>query len=114
MVKRSIVAVITAVTGSRIVIGTEELHHSKIKHFRLVPTDIVLELVTRILKDPTHIYVEQEVHFYHLFYRLEDKRYLVVVIKEVENEWFFSSIYSTGEKIRHKHKKLKRLKHEKS
>jgi len=49
-------------------------------------------------------------HIYHLFYRLETGRFLVVVVKRKEEGSYFSSIYTTGNTIRNKHKKLKKVK----
>jgi hypothetical protein len=46
-------AIITAITGDRIVIGEEELEHAIKEHFSMLPVDILLELIERILKDPT-------------------------------------------------------------
>ena len=42
---RKIAAIITAVTGDRIVIGEDELRHAMEEHFSMLPTDILLELI---------------------------------------------------------------------
>jgi hypothetical protein len=56
---RKVAAIITAITGDRIVIGEEELEHTIKEHFSMLPVDILLEPIERILKDPTRIF-EQE------------------------------------------------------
>ena len=54
--KRKIITVITALTGDRVVVGAIELAHAIDDHFSVFPQDIVLELLERVLKDPTEIY----------------------------------------------------------
>lgn len=93
----------------RVVVGELEFLHAK-KHFPMLPDDMLLELIERVLKDPTKIFEEQEPHQYFLFYRLDSGQYLVVVIKKIESGNYFSTIYSTGNSIRSKHKKLKEVK----
>lgn len=107
---RKIVAVITAVTGDRIVVGEEELRHATEEHFSMLPTDILLELIERILKDPTKIFEQVKLNQYHLFYRLDNRRYLVVIVKKTPTGNYFSSMYSTGSTIRNSHKDLKEVK----
>ncbi len=106
---RRVVTVITAITKDRIVVGELEFLHAK-KHFPMLPDDMLLELIERVLKDPTKIYEEQKPHQYLLFYRLDNGQYLVVVIKKIESGNYFSTMYSTGDEIRPKHKKLKEVK----
>lgn len=53
---RRVAAVITAITGERVIIGEAELNHAKQEHFSMLPRDILLELIERILKDPTKIF----------------------------------------------------------
>lgn len=107
---RAIAAVMTAITGDRVVIGEAELNHAKEEHFQMLPTDILLELIERILKDPTKIFEQKKLHQYHLFYRLDNQRYLVVVIKKTDAGNYFSSMYSTGNFIRNSHKDLIEIK----
>lgn len=107
---RRVAAVITAITGDRIVVGEAELNHAKSEHFQILPTDILLELIERILKDPTKIFEETKLHQYHIFYRLDNRRYLVVIIKKAPTGNYFSSMYSTGNSIRNSHKNLKEIK----
>ncbi|MEI6242974.1 MAG: PBECR2 nuclease fold domain-containing protein [Chlamydiota bacterium] len=107
---RKIVTVITAITGDRIVIGEEEFNHAKEDHFSILPTDILLELIERILKDPTKIFEQKKLHLYHLFYRLDNGKYLVVIVKKADTGNYFSSMYSTGKLIRNSHKDLKEIK----
>ena len=110
MMKRKVAAVITDILGDRVIVGEDELQNHLRKHFAGIPRDIILELIERILKDPSIIYEEVNTHTYHLFYRLETGRFVVVVIKHQDDGFFFSAIYSTGKVIRNKHKKLKRIK----
>lgn len=107
---RRVVTVITAITGDRIIIGEPELNHAKEEHFSMLPTDILLELIERILKDPSKIYEQEKLHQYLLFYRLDNRKYLVVVVKKTENGNYFSTMYSTGKTIRNSHKELKEIK----
>ncbi len=109
-VARKIAAIITAVTGDRIVVGEEELRHAIETHFPMLPSDILLELIERILKDPTKIFEQKKQSQYHLFYRLENRKYLVVIIKKVSTGNYFSTMYSTGVSIRNVHKNLKEIK----
>jgi hypothetical protein len=76
---RRVAAIITAITGDRIVIGEDELNHATKEHFSMLPIDILLELIERILKDPTRIFEQEKLNQYHLFYRLDNGKYLVVV-----------------------------------
>jgi phage-Barnase-EndoU-ColicinE5/D-RelE like nuclease2 len=109
MSKRKIVAVITDILGDRVVVCEKELQHSIDEHFEILPTDILLELLERVLKDPTVIFEETRNHCYHLFYRLDNGRHIVAVIKKSKSGVFFSTIYPTGKKIRNKHKNLKKV-----
>jgi hypothetical protein len=63
----------------------------------MLPDDMLLELIERVLKDPTKIFEEHNPHQYFLFYRLDSGTY-------------FFSMYITGNAIRPKHKKLKEIK----
>lgn len=108
--KRRIAAVITAITGDRIVIGKEELDHAKEDHFQVFPVDMLLELIERILKDPTKIFEQKKLHQYHIFYRLDNRRYLVVIVKRTPTGNYFSTMYSTGKTMRNSHKDLKEIK----
>jgi hypothetical protein len=107
---RKITTVITAVTGDRVVIGEEELNHALEQHFPMLPEDILLELIERILKDPSKIYEEMKLNEYHLFYRLDNGKYLLVIVKKTPTGNYFSSIYSTGKSIRNAHKDCKEIK----
>jgi hypothetical protein len=80
------------------------------EHFSMLPRDMLLELIERILKDPTKIYIEEKIHQYYLFYRLDNQKYLVVVVKRTNTGNYFSTMYSTGKTIRNKHKDLKEIK----
>ena len=41
---RKIAAIITAITGDRVIVGEEELYHAIEAHFSMLPVDILLEL----------------------------------------------------------------------
>ena len=107
---RKIAAIITAITGDRVIVGEEELTHAIDEHFSMLPSDILLELIERVLKDPTKIFEQTKTNQYHLFYRLDNRRYLVVIVKRVPTGSYFSSMYSTGVSIRNIHKDLKEIK----
>jgi len=109
MSKRKVSAIITDVLGDRVVVGESELKHSIDEHFENLPEKILLELLELVLKDPTVIFEESKGHFYHLFYRLDNGRHIVAVIKKSKSGVFFSTIYPTGKSIRNKHKKLKKV-----
>lgn len=108
--KIGIVTIITAITGDRVIVGREELLHA-MRHF-LLPEDIFLELLERVLKDPDDVYVDdtKEGKEYHLFYHLFEQRYILAVVKVIEEGAYFASMYTTGEDIRKSHKKLTKLK----
>ncbi|MBI2742593.1 MAG: hypothetical protein HYX48_01585 [Chlamydiales bacterium] len=44
---RRVAAIITAITGDRIIVGADELKHAMDEHFSMLPTDILLELIER-------------------------------------------------------------------
>ena len=108
--KRKIVTIITAVNGQRVIVCENELAHA-LRHFTL-PQDIFLELLERVLKDPSEVFVDslREPQVYHLFYRLESGRFLVAVVKLLDEGNYLTSMYPTGRKIRGVHKSMKRLK----
>ena len=107
---RRVVTIITAITGDRIVIGEEEFKHAMEEHFSMLPRDILLELIERVLKDPTKIFKQEKLRQYQLFYKLDNRRYLVVIVKKTPTGNYFSSMYSTGNSIRNSHKYLKEVK----
>ena len=108
--KRNIATIITAITGDRVIVGKRELIHA-MRHFML-PEDIFLELLERVLKDPDEVYIDdtKETKEYRLFYRLDDSRYILTVVKIIDEGAFFSSMYTTGEKVRSSHKNFKKIK----
>ncbi len=76
----------------------------------MLPVDILLELIERILKDPTKIFEQEKLNQYHLFYRLDNERYLVVIIKKALTGNYFATMYSSGNSIRNIHKGLREIK----
>ncbi len=108
--KREIATVITAITGDRVIVGKQELEHAML-HF-ILPEDIFLELLERVLKDPHEVYLDdtKKEKEYHLFYKILKFRYILAIVKVIEDGAYFTSMYTTGEDIRNSHKKLKKLK----
>ena len=106
---RRIVASVKAITGERVVIGEAELAHA-MRHFTL-PRDLLIELIKRVLQHPSSVLVddEKEPHEYRLFYRLEDGRYILAVVKVIEEGAFFASMYPTGTRMRRSHGHFRRL-----
>ena len=82
------------------------------QHYSQLPQDIFLELLERVLKDPTELYLDDrgDEKKYYMFYKLENGKYIVAVVKTISDGSYFSSMYPTGKKIRNAHKNLKRLK----
>ena len=77
----------------------------------MIPQIKLLEIIEQVLLDPTEVYEEgakNNKNFY-LFYRLEGGRYLVAVVKAVDQEAHFVTIYPTGDKIKNKHKGMKKV-----
>ena len=107
--KRKVAAVIRAVTGDDVQVGEEELRPAA-RHF-LLPRDLLLHLVTRVLPHPTVVYVDdrRHPHEYRLFYRLEDGRYLLVVVKLTPDGAFFATMYATGKSVRPSHRKFRKV-----
>jgi hypothetical protein len=109
-VTRPIAAIITAITGDRIIVGEEELIHA-MRHFFL-PKDIFLELLERVLKEPTDVFTDslRLPHEFLLFYRLDRNSYLLAIVKVTSSGSYLASMYPTGRQIRGSHRKLKRVK----
>lgn len=80
------------------------------RHFML-PRDLLLALITRVLVHPTVVLADEDSHprQYRLFYRLEDGRYLLAVVKVTTEGAFFASMYPTGRKIRPSHRRFRRV-----
>lgn len=70
-----------------------------------------LELLERVLKDPSDVYLDTTKSHkqYKFFYRIENLKYIVAVIKIIYEGTFFASMYPTGLKIRNKHLKMKKI-----
>ncbi len=109
---KKITSVITAVTGDRVIISEEALLHAINEHFQVVPKDILLEILERILKNPTVVFLESHSRqkSYNFFYRLENRGYIVVVVKINVGGAFLATMYPTGKAPRKKHSQLKRIK----
>lgn len=112
--KKKVEAIITDVLGERVVVLLEALEHAVERHFTLFPKEMVLELIERVLRDPSDIFEEQKKHLFHLFYKIDSKHYIVVIVKRTPDGNFFVTSYPTGKTFRGKHKKLKRVRYEKS
>jgi len=107
-------AVITNVLGDRVLVFGEALEHTMSRHFALFPEAIVLELIERVLREPSEIFEEKNKHIFHLFYRFDSKHYIVVIIKKIPDGSFFVTAYPTGKSHRLKHKNLKRIRYDKT
>ena len=79
-------------------------------HFPL-PTDLLLDLVERVLTRPTAVYADdaKRPREYRLFYRLEDGRYILAVVKVIPEGAFFASMYPTGRHVRGSHRRFRRV-----
>ena len=110
MSQKKIVTIITSILNYRVIVTKDSLDHA-LKHFVLTD-DIFLELLERILKDPTDVFEEtySSEKSYHLFYKLNRTQYILAIIKKTSDGYFFTSMYVTGTKIKSKHKNLKRIK----
>ena len=102
-------AVIRAATGDDVVVGEAELRHA-MRHFPL-PRDLVLVLIARVLEHPSMVLADDtaQPHEYRLFYRLDDGRYLLAVVKRTAAGSFFASMYPTGRRIRPSHRRFHRV-----
>ncbi len=107
---KKIITIITSVLKYRVIVTKESVDHA-LKHF-VLPEDIFLELLERILKDPTEVFEEihSEEKSYHLFYKINQSKYILAIVKKATDGYFFTSMYATGSKIKSKHKHLKRIK----
>ncbi len=108
--KRDIVTIITSATGERVIVCRDELDHA-MRHF-ILPEDIFLELLERVLKDPSEVYIDstEKMKEYRFFYKIIQERYILVIIKIISEGAFFSSMYTTGSSIRNTHKKFIKIK----
>ena len=109
MAARKRAAVVRAATGGEVIIGEAELRHA-MNHFTL-PRDLVLALIVRVLEHPTLVLADDSraPREYRLFYRLEDGRYLLAVVKVTAEGAFFASLYPTGRRIRPSHRRFRRV-----
>jgi hypothetical protein len=111
--KRKIITIITDILGDRVVIGEKELQHANEDHFAAIPQDMLIELIERVLKDPSEVYRDDNKteQIYNFFYRIEKgPKFLLAVVKVTPDGAYFASMHPTGKQIRSKHKKLKRVK----
>lgn len=109
---RKIIAVITAVTGDRVIVTEETMKHVLDEHYRGIPQDIILETIERVLKDPSDLYRDSsnENKEYDFFYRLENGDFIVAIVKIIPDGAYLSSMYPTGKRHRNKHKGFKKVK----
>lgn len=112
MRKRKISAVITAITGDRVIITDEAIRHIIDEHFKGIPKGIILETVVRVLRDPSDLYKDRQSDSceYDFFYRLEDGDFIVAIVKIIPDGAYLSSMYPTGKRHRNKHKRFKKVK----
>ena len=104
---RKRVGVVKAAIGIEVVVGEAELGHA-MRHFTL-PRDLVFALITRVLREPTLVLADQiqAPRQYRMFYRLEDGRYLLAVVKVTGRGAFFA--YPTGRRIRPSHARFRQV-----
>lgn len=113
MTQRKIAAVITDVLGDRVIVGEKELDHSIEGHFVAIPKELILELLEKVLRDPSEVYRDdrKKEQIFNFFYRLDKShQFIVAVIKVTPDGAFFSTMYPTGKGLRSKHKNYKRVK----
>jgi hypothetical protein len=106
---RKVARVIRAATKDDVTVCEAEVEHAR-RHFPL-PRDLLLDLIERVLTRPTLVYADdaRSPREYRLFYRLEDGRYILVVVKVTAEGAFFASMYPTGRRVRAAHGKFRRL-----
>jgi len=106
---RRIARVIRAATNEDVTVCDAELEHAQ-RHFPL-PRDLVMELIERVLTQPTAVYADdaKSPHEYRMFYRLDDGRYILAVVKVIAEGAFFASMYPTGRRVRGSHRKFRRV-----
>jgi hypothetical protein len=111
MKHRKITAVITAITGDRVIVTDEAIKHVIGEHFKGVPKDIILETIERVLRDPSDLYkdTQSDSREYDFFYRLESGEFIVAIVKIIPDGAYLSSMYPTGKKQRSKHKGFKKV-----
>jgi hypothetical protein len=107
--RRKVAAVITDILGDRVVVMAEAVEHVILRHFTLFPRTMVLELIERVLRDPSEVFEEKKKHIFHLFYRFDSHHYIVVIVKRTTQGSFFVTAYPTGAAHRGKHKNLKKV-----
>jgi hypothetical protein len=113
MTQRKIAAVITDALGDRVVVGEKELEHSIEGHFESIPKDLILELLEKVLRDPSEVYRDdrKKEQIFNFFYRLDrSQQFIVAVIKVTPEGAFFASMYPTGKGVRNAHKNYKKVK----
>ena len=76
-----------------------------------MPRDLVIALVARVLTQPTVVLADDvdSPHQYRLFYRLDDGRYILAVVKVTAAGMFLASMYPTGRTIRPSHRRFRRI-----
>ena len=113
MKHRKIAAVITDALGDRVVVGEKELDHSIEGHFEAIPKELILELLEKVLRDPSDVYRDdrKREQIFNFFYRLDkSQQFIVAVVKVTPDGAFFSSMYPTGKGVRNAHKNYKKVK----
>ena len=110
---KKIIAVITDALKDRVVVCEKELDHAIRLHFKGIPVDLILELLEKILRDPSEVYRDdkKKEQIFNFFYRVDEgPKFVVAVIKVTPDGAFFASMYPTGKNPRKKHKGYKRVK----
>jgi hypothetical protein len=107
--RRKVARIIRAVTDEEVLVCEAELEHAR-RHFPL-PSDLLLDLIERVLTQPAAVYADdaERPREYRLFYRLEDGRYILAVVKIIPEGAFFASMYPTGRHLRSSHRRFRRV-----
>jgi hypothetical protein len=112
-VSKKIITVITDALGDRVVVCENEFLHAIEDHFPEFPQDLVLQLLEKVLRDPTEVYRDDSSteQIYNFFYKADiSQKFVVAVIKVTSDGAFFASMYPTGKKVRNSHKTFKKVK----
>ncbi len=69
----------------------------------------MLEILERVLRDPVAVFEERATHLFHIFYKVDRRKFLVAIVKRTDAGSYFATMYPTGDKMRGKHAKLRRV-----
>ncbi len=84
-------------------IRTTKTYWNKIFHIKHKEVETTKEIVTKVLASPDEVRKSVQDPYIFLFYKKEDTKYLVVVVKYLNGSGFVVTIYKTS-KVKHKGK----------